>query len=105
MANEKTIRYDNPTVEMLTAYFHSNRDPQRLTPDALVEYLKKYEPEEDHLYYAAELLRCPCCPRHMHYKEVPKPENPAPESLCNFEAYCVCPCRAWYRAFKRHGLV
>jgi len=106
MANEMKVNpYSNPTVNMLTNYFHSNRDPQRLTVDALIEYVKKNEHEEDHRYYAEELLRCPCCPRHSHYKEVPKPETPAPESLVNFEAYCNCPCRAWYRAFKRHGLV
>jgi hypothetical protein len=97
------IRFSNHIHEMENC-FHSTCFPLTMSTYALIEYMKKEFCEEDHRFYAKAFLRCRCCSRHSHYKDIPKPEDPVPESRPNFEAYCNCSCRHWYRAFKQNGL-
>jgi hypothetical protein len=48
------------------------------------------------------LLRCKCCSRHAHYKDIAyKPANPAPESKTK---NCNCDCRHYTRVFNRYNL-
>ena len=52
--------------------------------------------------FSLSMRWCRCCSRHSHYKTLPKPNDPVPESkrICN----CSCPCRHLYRFFKTNHL-
>jgi len=48
------------------------------------------------------LIRCHCCSRHSHYKDVKyKPEDAVPESKVH---ECNCNCRHYTRMFTRNNL-
>lgn len=68
-----------------------------------IYFVKDCYTEEERHELTQRLVRCHCCSRHSHYKEVRyKPDNPVPESK-KLEA-CQCNCRHYYRKFKLYGV-
>lgn len=58
--------------------------------------------QEERNVMKQRLLRCKCCSRHAHYKDVAyKHWDPVPESKTK---ECRCNCRHYARMFKRHNL-
>lgn len=69
---------------------------------AFVIFLKDcYTPDERRLMMQ-RLMRCKCCSRHSHYKDLKyKPDDAVPESK---DKGCQCNCRHYARLFKRNNL-
>ena len=79
--------------------YYSSDYPQLRGGNPFVRYVRESYSAEDKLDYAKYFKRCRCCSRHSHYKTLPKPLHPLPES--KRVGLCYCKCRHYARIFQR----
>jgi len=69
---------------------------------AFVIFLKDCYTTDERRLMMQRLMRCKCCSRHSHYKDLKhKPDDAVPESKIK---ECKCNCRHYARLFKRNNL-
>jgi hypothetical protein len=108
--NRNHLLVDSDLFDHLLTEFYYVRYENWMRHDEtphLVEYLQETYDEEQLRQYSLHMKWCRCCSRHSHYKNVPKPADPLPESkrvYKNGHLECACKCRHLYRLFKSNGL-
>lgn len=97
----KELHNEDYVIDQMTADFVGSDWCSPKQSDFICFLRECYTPEERQQMKTC-LLRCKCCSRHSHYKDLNyKPDNAVPESKTK---NCNCNCRHYARVFKRNNL-
>jgi hypothetical protein len=97
----KELHNEDYAMAQMTSDFIGSDWCSRKQSDFIL-FLQECYTQEERNSMKQHLLRCKCCSRHAHYKDVAyKPSNPVPESKTK---NCGCNCRHYTRLFKRYNL-
>jgi hypothetical protein len=99
----KELRNKEYSIGRIVADFAESDWASTSSSDFVLFVRECYTPDERQQMKTC-LLRCKCCSRHSHYKDLKhKPDDAVPESEDPTEE-CPCSCRHYARLFKRNNL-